>query len=169
MLKKSIFRILMLLVAFLFFEEKSGAETMKVVSATVHQYQTPVLVRNEINPLFHVKIETSGDENPVLLNELNIELSGTDIINDIGKVEVFYTENNPLISEGFRFATPEKPENKITFIGKQELKNGTNIFSVSVQLNDNANILNTISGTCISLKINDEILVPEVPEPITMK
>ena len=64
-----------LLLTTLFYSNVCYALPMKVVSATVHQFQIPVLIGKDINQLIHIKIETEGDKNPISLNKLVLKLS----------------------------------------------------------------------------------------------
>jgi len=134
---------------------------MKVVSASVHQFQTPVLKGKETNPVIQIKIETEGNITPVTLREISLKLSGTDIQNDIQKVEIMYSEERTFLQEGIRFGIPEKPQEQITFAGNQKLYKGINFFWVSIRLKESASILNEIKFTCESLKVNDQIIIPE--------
>jgi sialidase-1 len=142
------------------------AQPMKMVSATVHQFQTPVLKGNETNPVIQIKIETEGKKNPITLHEVKVDLSGIDIQNDIEKVDIFYTEENHFLEDGNRFGIAEKPQKQIIFPGNQKLIEGINIFWVSVQLKEKANILNEIKVGCSSLKLNNQTIIPENASPL---
>lgn len=98
---------------------------MKVVSVTIHQYQTPVLKGQENNPVFQIQIETAGRKNPLTLREFSLELFGTDFQKDIDKVGVFYSEVNPFLRDGIRFGIPEKPDIYSDDHGKTWLLGGT--------------------------------------------
>ena len=96
---------------------RNFAQPMKLVSASDHQFLTPVLKGKEANQVIQIKIETEGDKNPISLSEVKLKLSGTDIQNDIEEVSIFYTEENPFLEDGIRFGIPEKPQQQITFAG----------------------------------------------------
>ena len=166
MLKKSTFSVLSLLLIVLFFAGESYAQSMKVIEATVHQFQIPVLKGKETNPVIQIKIETKGDKNPVVLREVMIKFTETNFQNDIEEVSVFYTDDKFLLTEGTRFGISEKPQQQITFKGNQKLSEGINIFWVSVQLKQNASILNEIRIACESLKVDDQMISTKNTSPI---
>jgi sialidase-1 len=166
MLKKMKYFSTLLLVILFVTPGKSFTQSMKVVSAKVQQFQTPVLKEKETNQVIQINIETEGNKNPVALRKIKLKLSGTDIKNDVEKISVFYTEDKSILKEGIRFGIPEKPQPEITFPGHQKLNEGVNIFWISVQLKENANILNEIKVTCESLQVNDLIIIPENTAPI---
>lgn len=111
---------LFLLFIFIIFSGRNFAQLMKLVSASVHQFQIMVLKGKETNQVIQIKIETEGAKNPIALNEVNLKLSGTDIQNDIEEVGIFYTENKSFLEEGIRFGIPEKPQQQINF---EEIRN----------------------------------------------
>ena len=166
MLKKSTFSVLSLLLIVLFFAGESYAQSMKVIEATVHQFQIPVLKGKETNPVIQIKIETKGDKNPVVLREVMIKFTETNFQNDIEEVSVFYTDDKFLLTEGTRFGISEKPHQQITFKGNQKLSEGINIFWVSVQLKQNASILNEIRIACESLKVDDQMISTKNTSPL---
>ncbi len=165
MLKKTIIYLFVAILTIPFFYNESFAQTMNVVSATTHQFQIPVLEGKEINPVFQVKIETSGNENPISLNELAINLSGTDIQNDILDVSIFFSTDNAFLQEGSQFGNAEKSRQNITFKGNQKLAEGVNFFWASVQLKENASILNQVTASCSGLKVNGQNIIPENISP----
>lgn len=169
MLKKSTFStfsILSLLLIIIVFTSGSFAQSMKVVATSVHQFQIPVLKGKETNQVIQINIETEGTINPIALHEIKLKLSGTDIQNDIEEVSIFYTEDKSILKEDIRFGIPEKPQQQITFNGNQKLSEGTNSIWVSVQLKQNANILNEIRITCESLKVDSQIISPKNTSPL---
>ena len=161
MFKKSILSFLFPVILILFLSNEIFAQSMKLISATVHQLQIPVLKGIETNPVFQVKIETTGDKNPIYLNGITLKLWGIDIKNDVMEASVFFTEDKPFLRDGIRFGIPEKPNQEISFSGKQALTEGFNYFWFSVQLKENANILNEIQAECVNLTVNNQIVIPD--------
>jgi len=166
MLKKFSLYILFAFCTAIFFNSVSFAQQMKVVTATVYQFQIPVLKGKVTNQVFQVKIETAGNKNPISLTELILNLSGTDIQNDIEDVSIFYTEDKPFLQEEKQFGMAEKPNQNITFTGNQQLNEGINYFFASVQLKKNTNILNEIKAEFMSMKVNDQVIIPEKPSAL---
>ncbi len=146
-----------------------SAQKMKVESATIHQFKTPVLKGKNTNPIFQIEIKTTGNKNPVSLQNVEIEIDGNDIQNDIAKVEIYYTRDIPFLKDGVLFGTPEKPQNKIQINGHQDLNEGTNNFWISFKLKENANILNELSANCLSLIIGGKEVLPEIVSPVISK
>jgi len=146
-----------------------SAQKMKVESATIHQFKTPVLKSKNINPVFLVEIKTTGNKKPVSLQNIEVEIGGNDIKNDIEKVEIYYTEDKPFLLDRVRFGILEKPQKILHFDGHQDLIEGTNNFWVSFKLRKNANILNELSGNCLSLIIDKKSVSPEIKSPTVSK
>ncbi|NQU55105.1 MAG: exo-alpha-sialidase [Bacteroidetes bacterium] len=158
-----LFSILLLLIIFI-----SGnvfAQQMKIESVTVHEFKTPVLKGKEVNPIFRIQIETTGKKNPVSLQNIGVEINGTDIQNDIKELSIFYSEDKPFLRDGILFGTPEKPNKLVKISGVQKLAEGTNNFWISFKLKENANILNELSANCLSLIINKKEIKPEIISP----
>ncbi|MBT3382812.1 MAG: hypothetical protein HN778_00675 [Prolixibacteraceae bacterium] len=139
-----------------------SAQNMRTESVTIHQFVTPVLKEKKTNQIFQIKIETVGKEKPLSLREVSLEISGTDIKNDINEIEIYYSEEKPFLSEGIRFGIPETPNKKMKIGGHQKLIEGTNNFWVSMKLKGNANILNEVNATCLNIKINNKKFIPEI-------
>ena len=161
MFKKSILSILLSILLILFLSGEIFPQSMRLVSATVHQLQIPVLKGIEKNPLFQIKIETTGNKYPIYLKGITLKLWGTDIQNDVMEASILFTEDKPFLRESTRFGNPERPNQEISFSGNQLLNEGFNYFWVSVQLNKNANILNEIQAECVSLNVNNQIVIPD--------
>ncbi len=151
------------------FESYVSAQKMKVESVTINQSQTPILKDKNSNPVFRIEIKTTGNKKPVSLQNIEIEIGGTDIQNDVEEVAVFYTEDKLFLRDGIQFGNPEKPSNKVEISGIQELVNGINIFWISLKLKNSANILNKLSAKCLSLVIDGKKIIPEIVSPATSK
>lgn len=152
----------MLFVIQFFSSGNALAESMKLVDVTVQQAQIPVLKGKDINPVLQINIETSGREKPLALREFELEVSGSDINSDIKEIAVFYTESKAVLEDGTQFGIGVNPQRRIVFPGHQDLVEGTNIFWVTFRLNENANIRNVLNTKCISLKIDNKKVFPEV-------
>lgn len=147
---------------FILIISNATAQNMKVVSVSVEQKITPVLKGKDTNQLLQLKIETVGNKKPVALREAKVELSGSDIQNDIEQVEIFYSEEKSELSEGIRFGIPEKPAEKIVYPGHQKLNEGTNIFWISVKLTDKANLTGNVLAAVSKLKIGSKKYQPDL-------
>ena len=89
------------------------AQPMKMISASVQQFQTPVLKGNETNQVIRIKIETEGNKNPIMLQEVKLGLSGNDIHNDIEKVDIFYAVESHFLENGIRFGSAENHKTQL--------------------------------------------------------
>ena len=158
-----------LFIIFLLSVNSISAQKMKVGSATIHQFKTPVLKGKKTNPIFQIEIKTEGKKNPISLQSVEVEIVGNDIQNDIDKIEIYYTEDIPFLRDGILFGNPEKPKEILQFDGQQYLIEGTNNFWVSFKLNENANILNELSANCLSLIIDKKNISPEILTPTISK
>lgn len=146
--------ILTLIFLVVFSSFSTFAQKMVVESVTVRQFQTPILKGKKTNQVLQIKIETLGSVQALSLREFSISVYGTNIRNDINTVEVFYTETRPFLIEGIQFGVPENPSKNISVSGHQKLVEGTNIFWVSINLKETANILNEVNAACQSVKIS---------------
>ncbi|MCY1721225.1 exo-alpha-sialidase [Prolixibacteraceae bacterium Z1-6] len=139
-----------------------SAQEMKVESISVQQFQIPVLKGKANSPVMQIRIVTSGKRKPLILREVLMQVSGTDIQNDIQEVGVFYTENDPQLQGGIRFGIPETPTKLMAISGHQKLVEGENIFWVSYKLKQNANISNHVNAVCFSVTISDKKYEPKI-------
>lgn len=150
---------------FLLISFSGFSDTATVVSISAVQKQIPVLAGIADNFVLEIGIEIKGNPTPATLNSVILNISGTDIQNDIAEIAVFSRQHLNGAEKLVPFGKPGKPQRELTFQAETQLAGGINRFAVSVRLNQNAGILNTIKVTCKSLEIDNKLFYPEIYNP----
>lgn len=130
--------IISLIIASFFFAN-AFAQEMKVNSVSAEMYQIPVLKGNDKNVVFQLNVETSGTANALTLNEINFRIKGP-----AEQIEVFQGNT----TDDKLFGASNSIETSCAVKGKQVLKEGENIFLVSVKPGANANLLDSLILIC---------------------
>ncbi len=157
--------LLFLLISFSVFSNPA-----EVVSVTAVQKQIPVLAGIADNFVLEIGIEIKGNPTPATLNGVILNISGTDIQNDIAEIAVFRRQPSNGAEKLIPFGKPAKPQHEMVFQSDQQLTGDISRLAVSVRLNRNAGILNTIQVTCKSLEIDNKLFYPENPNlPISQR
>lgn len=134
-------------------------------SISIRHVEIPILKKNEDTPVLQVQVHTSGVTGLLEMNNLNVDFTGTTDIGEIEKVSVFYTGNNPGFKNGILVAHSKEVSNEMKFAGKQALKQGINYFWVTVNLENGANIKNSIDVACTQFQIGGKTIKPENANP----
>lgn len=141
------------------------ARPQKIVSVEVVALTLPALVGNDASPLLKLKIETTGQLNPLSLTELQGELKGDEV--DILSVQAYY-ESNSRFSSARMFGKPlgaarfakdpkgrprdrglaDSAAKKLKFSGRQALGEGSNYVWIACKLNASANIDHQPGAVC---------------------
>ncbi len=136
-----------------------------VISVTAVQKQIPVLKGSTNNFVLEIDIEIKGNPTLATLNGVNLDISGTDIQNDIAEIAVFSRQHSNGAENLIPFGKQQKPQREMVFQSEKQLAAGINRFAVSVRLNQNAGILNSIKVFCKSLEIDNKLFYPENTNP----
>ena len=122
----------------------------KIVSVEVVPFTLPVLVGNDASPLLKLKIETTGQLNPISLTELKAKLDGPAIGLEISSLQVCHGDTNGGFSSGRRghetkvlAESPNTSGAGYVFSCPQnacELTAGTNIIWIAGRLSKDTNI-----------------------------
>jgi len=148
----------------------------KDINVTVYlsQWQVPVLKYRENNPVLQIKVVVNGDSPSSAITSVTVHTEGTDDLDDIKAVRLFYTGRDslwlryetipekagnildPLYDElsPSQFGPDMKPAPSITFKGDQVLEPGDNYFWVMVEIAENANLHHKIDAGCSRIKIS---------------
>ena len=136
-----------------------GPAPMQIVSVTTEQPVVPALVGRAENPVARVRIEAVGEEEPLAVTELRVNLRGTTTLDDIEGVEV-------LGEDGARLGRRQDPAELLTFRGELPLKEGTNDLRISVALAPTANLDHVVDAGCDGVRLSDGAEVePEAAHP----
>jgi len=140
---------------------------MKVTRVTTEQAQTPVLIRNEADPVLQVEVHVEGDLKPASVKAIRITTAGTTRLADIENVRIIYGGAGGAFDLSRTFGgDTAKPAAEMTFKGEQELEPGVNMFWVAYKLKPSANVLNAVDAGCLEVAISDGSRVqPETASP----
>jgi sialidase-1 len=130
---------------------------------TASQRVHPVLIRNEQNPLLRVSVEVDGAG--LTAESFSFALTGTDDLNDIESLELFYSGDMEELEAKNRFGESVPPADEILFTGDQELSPGKNVFWLSVRLRPTANLGHKIDAVCTSVNTSAGALTPTDTTP----
>ena len=131
------------------------------VIINVSQYQVPVLVNRENNPVLQIQIiSVSGKERQI--REVAIALEGTGSPDDIETLRLWQTGKETGFLTGSQFGTDLKPAHNVIFKDKLVLTDTVN-FWLSVKLKPEADLSHKISVYCESIVADRKLITPEPP------
>jgi sialidase-1 len=130
---------------------------MRLLETEVVQPVVPVLVRKGVNPVLGLKIPTEGALEPLQLEAVEVEMTGTTRLQDVAAVSLISGGPDP--SGGFGESFDEETKaGRIAFSGSRELTAGDNWFWVSVRLKDDADIDGRVDAQVTRLKISGKVI-----------
>jgi len=130
------------------------ARPQKIVGVEVVPLSLPALVGNDASPLLKLKIETTGQLNPISLTELRATLEGTTDASDISSVHVYHGGANSSFSPGKQVArldVKRSGSSPFVFLCPQSsclLAEGANYIWIASQLSNGANIDHRVGVAC---------------------
>lgn len=124
-------------------------------SFSVHQNMVPVLKGKKDNQLLRISIPVETNELQKL-TALSFNLAGTTDIHDIKTLRLYYTGSNSAFDTQVLFATATPAAGVITLNCNLPLKETNNNIWLSVELNEEANILHKIDAAPVSITLNDK-------------
>lgn len=141
------------------------ASTINRVTVEQEQYELPVLVGKDHNPVLRIKVTVPDGERSVRLRSLTLALTGTTNIRDIVGINVFYLGSDSVFSgspnsRAIRFGTTKQIQLVSTVKGEKELAPGIHFLWISYALKNDANILGRIASTCKSLSFDNSTVSP---------
>ena len=156
------------------------------VHVSLNQLQVPVLKYRENNPVLQIKMEVQADSPSRTVKAITIQTDGTDDLNDIKAVRLFFTGKDslwikyesapevagnildPLYNEVFsrQFGQDMEAASSITFRSEQELEPGDNYFWVMVELAENANLHHRVDAGCSGIKIAGAPTIKPADDPL---
>lgn len=151
-MKKIIFLISLISAGIYSCSDKNGD-----IGLEVNQYQIPVLINKENNPVLQMVL-MPADTSEIKIKEVTASLEGTTDLNDIQAVRLYITEKGKSFNTRKQFGTDQHPFEEITFKDLHVI-NDTMSLWISVELNDKANLLNKISAKYGSVKTDRGKLV----------
>ena len=128
------------------------------LSASVSQRVHPVLIRDDHNPLFHLVVDA---EKPfVMVNAITVSTEGTDDLEDIDSLQMFFTAEGAEFSTGAPFGDPVRAEETVVFRGHARLRAGANHFWLSCRLRSNAKLGHKVDATSTRVETSAGSIVP---------
>ncbi len=133
------------------------AAPMKVESVACVQSVTPVLVRNEADPLLRILIAAEGNQQPLSLNSIALQLKGAELMES---VSIRHIETDS------EFASAKADGASLLLRGSATLEEGDNTFLVSVRLRNDADIDKTVDAACERVTLSDGLgITPQTASP----
>lgn len=127
----------------------------------------------EGNQVLKLRIAVQGSGKPLRLNELCLDLSGTDCLSDIQRVHVYYSGQTARSSIRKEiFGSARKPEKMMLYkMDKQgwQLSPGINYFLVTFDLNPEAKSGNILDAKVSYFKLNRKTHFPETDQTCEKK
>jgi PKD repeat protein len=137
-------------------------EDMSYVSSTVLPAKFDGFQGDEMQ-IMKLKINVTGYQTPLSLNEITLDLSSCTSLSDISTVKLYYL--GKFVEETYKteiFGNGVSPSSSLTFSGNQALLPGTNYFMVTYKLANSAVVGNKIDISCVSFKLNEKLYTPTV-------
>ncbi|TZF81878.1 sialidase [Pedobacter sp. BS3] len=126
------------------------------------QFQIPVLIDRNDNPLVRIKVTVNGNENH-RLKQLVLSTQGTTSVKDITAIQVYYCGDDTLFNSGQQsekklFGEAANPGSKVIIKGSVELSPGVHYFWVTCALSNQADLLDKVSCQLIEAQFADETI-----------
>jgi sialidase-1 len=115
----------------------------------------PLLVNKEFNPAHKLSIICNGEFEAKEVTEIGLVLKESDGINNLESIRIYYTGAKAEFYSGKLFGEVKNPGQKMTILGKQRLRHGSNYFWVSYRLRENIDIKSNIYSHVNSISISD--------------
>lgn len=128
----------------------SPPTAMTYSSTTVIQASTATVSKSFVDQqILRVEVVTAGATSPLILDQLRINLEGSNLITDITNVNVYYTGNSTAFSTTTLFGSIAPPVATTTYAninGTQTLVTGSNYFWVAYDISSTAVTGNVVDG-----------------------
>ena len=125
----------------------SGYAQRVTLNAELSNQVAPALIRNQDNNILCIKINNPSDRE-VVVNAISLSLKGSDDLQDIEKVRLYFTGASNNFTPGVLFGKSMQAAASLTFKGQQTLQPGDNYFWASVTLRPSANLKGEIRINC---------------------
>lgn len=144
--------------------DKGVYDPMEVVQVSVWSPVYPVLIGKENNPVLRVQIEAAGSKKALALENLTLNLEGTDQLSDIRTVRAFVTGSSPDFSTRRAFGESQDLAGKLSLTGNQLLQPGSNYVWISFELDERADLSRKLSVQLSEVTIDGK--KTDDPEPV---
>lgn len=118
---------------------------MEVSGVSVWSPVYPILIGKENNPVLRVQIDAVGSKKALALEDLTLDLEGTDQLGDISAVRAFFTGSSSDFSTRRAFGESQTISAKLGLKGNQLLQPGSNYLWISFELKEQADLLRKLN------------------------
>jgi len=137
----------------------AGDGDPSAMPVTQTQFQVPVLINKEDNPVLRIKVTIPRSADSSRLEEIRLSTKGTTAVNDIKAIRVYYYDSDSAAGAMKAIKKPlfgqsAKNGNEIRIKGMQLLHPGDHFFWVSYELSDQTDLDHVVSASCVSLTID---------------
>ncbi len=124
---------------------------------------TDVMRNSQDNVMQQLKLEVSGDKDPIAINSVKFNTTGTTSISDIAAAKLYYTEHNSVFSNSNLLATINSvAEGENIFTLDQPLvisDNGDYYLWIAYDIAEEATVGNAVATQAISLNNGEDIAI----------
>ncbi len=128
------------------------------MTVTTRQFQVPVLIRNEINPVLQIKVEHEKGMSRSL-QSIELSFSGSDDLNDLDSACIYYQGKDSIFRSADtneRFGTIKAIKNKLVFKGRIDTLPSPCYFIISVRPAKNADLHHRVAVSCAGIKFDGQ-------------
>ena len=139
---------------------------MSYSSGLVFQNNTNVLGKGMKNQeVIGIRIETASSTNPLIVNQISFNTTGTTNSTDIDSAKVWYSGADSTLSTMYQYGGAVKPMSPFTFSGNQTLLEGANFFWLTYDVSNVAATGNFLDAVVDSIQIGSVWYVPSNNNP----
>lgn len=144
----------------------SAEKKQQLFNAVVIQSEWDADQNARNDELLKLRVVVNGSYSPMKLTALNLDFSKSTLLSDITKVQVYYAGQTPRSDTRIElFGKGKKTGNHIAFTEKSAdahmLKEGVNYFLVTLDVNKDAVVGNTLHAKVSSFMLNNKVHIPE--------
>jgi hypothetical protein len=141
---------------------------MVYVSSTVSQDNTGLILANTTdNEIIALQVVTTGEDNALVLENIDFTTTGTTNLADITNAKVWYTGTSPVFATSLQFgSTLAVPTASFSVTGSQALSQGTNYFWLTFDLPGTATNGNIVDAQGPGFDLSSIHYVPTVTNPV---
>lgn len=151
-----------------------AAGPVEDVVVTQQHYQVPVLVQKKNNPVLRIAIQLPMDRATHVLQEMVIGLAGSSNLKDIKRVAVYYAGHDSSFTNLFStdkftlVGSTNDIRTELHIKGQLNLPAGKHYCWLSVELQDKADLLHTITACALSIQLDNQVIkaLPAIPMPL---
>ena len=128
-----------------------AADDPAAIQVTTSSPNYPVLIRNEHGPLVRIVVDVA-DSADVEVEAVEFQLAGTDDLDDLESLTLFWTGDKETFSPENQFGDSAKPAATVAFRSQRTLSGGKNVFWLSSRVKDTANLSHHVSAACTKIE-----------------